>query len=99
MTEFFINHTRKVIIRAEADAGFNITKNLRYMIDKYLWSLDDHIEFIHSDRISHVYGVKLIITWKYTLENWQKNLQFLMNRGTPEYMAITLDEYAGPFGV
>ena len=100
MTEFFINHTRKTIIRAETDAGFNITKNLRTMMSTYSWTLDDHIEFIHSDKISHVYGVKLIVTWKYTLENWTENLRFLMNRGSAEYRAITLDdECVGPFGV
>ena len=100
MTEFFINHTRKEIVLAETDAGFNITKNLRSMFSRYLWKLDDHIEFIHSDRISHLYGVKLLVEEKYTLFNGLRNVRWFLNPASEEYRSITLDdEFVGPFGV
>lgn len=100
MSEFFINHTRKEIILAETDAGFNITKNLRFIFTRNRWSLDDHIEFIHSDRISHVYGIKLIVKERYLLFDGLRNLRWFLNTASEEYKAITLvDESAGPFGV
>jgi hypothetical protein len=105
MTEFYINHTRKVIIRAEKDAGFNITKHLRWALSQYGWSLDDHIEFINSDRITHPYGVDLLIHRKYELTDWTTNLRHFLSMGSREYRDIILVEnpltveFSGPFGV
>ena len=103
MTEFLINHTRKRIIPAESDAGFNITKTLRWTVSQYGWSLDDHIEYAISDRITHPYGVELLVNQKYELLDWVKNLRHFMSTGSREYRDIMLCEYtaagAGPFGV
>jgi hypothetical protein len=103
MTEFLINHTRKRIIPAERDAGFNITKTLRWTVSQYGWSLDDHIEYAISDRITHPYGVELLVNQKYELLDWVKNLRHFMSTGSREYRDIMLCEYsaadAGPFGV
>ena len=109
MSEFFINHTHKKIIPAEKDAGFNIAKNLREATRQYGWSLDDHIEFAISDRITHPYGVDLLINRKYELVDWGKNLRHFLSTGSREYRDITLQqqdhsfvktlEFCGPFGV
>jgi len=103
MTEFLINHTRKRIIPAERDTGFNITKTLRWTVSQYGWSLDDHIEYAISDRITHPYGVELLVNQKYELLDWVKNLRHFMSTGSREYRDIMLCEYsaagAGPFGV
>jgi len=99
MAEFFINHTAKKIVLAETDAGFNITKNLSTVIRQYGWSLDDHIEFIHSDRITHPYGVDLLIKRHYELLNWHKNLRHFLSTGSREYRDIMLLDDRGPFGV
>jgi hypothetical protein len=103
MTEFLINHTRKRIIPTEKDAGFNITKTLRWTVSQYGWSLDDHIEYAISDHITHPYGVELLVKQKYELLNWIKNLRYFLSSGSREYRDIMLCEYAGadagPFGV
>ena len=103
MTEFLINHTRKRIIPAEKDAGFNITKTLRWTVSQYGWSIDDHIEYAISDRITHPYGVELLVNQKYELLDWVKNLRHFLSTGSREYRDIMLCEYSaygvGPFGV
>jgi len=101
MSEFFINHTHKKIVAAEKDAGFNITKTLRWTVHQYGWSLDDHIEYVNSDRITHPYGVDLLITRKYELVDWDKNLRHFLSTGSTEYRTITCDDSSsvGPFGV
>jgi len=105
MSEFYINHTRKVIVEAEKDAGFNITKNLRWTLSQYGWSLDDHIEFIHSDRITHPYGVDLLVKRKYELNRWAANLRHFLSTGSREYRDIMVVDHppmaepCGPFGV
>jgi len=107
MTEFFINHTHKKIVPAEKDAGFNITKNLAWTVSQYGWSLGDHIEFAISDRITHPYGVDLLIKRKYELMDWGKNLRHFLSTGSQEYRDITMHdhtpnpftEFRGPFGV
>jgi len=104
MTDFFVNHTRKHIVRAEVDAVFNITKNLRHMFSKHKWSIDDHIEFLNSDTVSNPRGRTLLILEQYTLENWQGNLKFFTNISQQEYGMFLMsdDGYAtsvGPFGV
>jgi len=99
MTDFFINHTRRFIVRAEADAGFNITKNLRLLVSRYSWNLDDHIEFANSDKIAHPYGVKLLIQEKYILNDWMHNARFFLNTASEDYRLLMLEDYAGPFGV
>lgn len=106
MTEFLINHTRKKIIPADKDAGFNIAKTLRWTVHQYGWSLDDHIEFAVSDRITHPYGVDLLINRKYELVDWGTNLRHFLSTGSREYREITLQEpqnpfteFHGPFGV
>jgi hypothetical protein len=107
MAEFFINHTHKKIVPAEKDAGFNITKNLNCVARQYGWSLDDHIEFAVSDRITHPYGVDLLIKRKYELVDWDRNLRHFLSTGSQEYRNITLQEHhdnpftanRGPFGV
>ena len=103
MTEFLINHTRKRIIPAEKDAGFNITMTLRWTVSQYGWSIDDHIEYAISDRITHPYGVELLVNQKYELLDWIKNLRHFLSTGSREYRDIMLCEYSaygvGPFGV
>ena len=106
MSKFFINHTRKKIVPAEKDAGFNITKHLREIVRQYGWSLDDHIEFAISGRITHPYGVYLLIHQTYELVDWINNLKHFLNSESREYNEITLQDeqmpnhYArGPFGV
>lgn len=105
MTDFYINHTRKAIVRTEEDAGFNITKHLRWAVSQYGWSLDDHIELIHSNRISHPYGVDLLINRKYELADWGRNLRYFLSTGSREYREVMLVEHpsivdaCGPFGV
>lgn len=99
MTDFFINHTRKVIVRAEDDAGFNIAKSLREVIRQHVWSLDDHIEFTNSDRITHPYGTTLLIKEKYILLDWIHNARFFLSTASNEYRLLMIDESVGPFGV
>jgi hypothetical protein len=99
MTDFFINHTRKVIVRAEDDAAFNITKSLREVIRQHDWSIDDHIELANSDRISHTYGSKLLINERYMLTDWIHNSRFFLSTASNEYRLLMLDECVGPFGV
>ena len=104
MSEFLINHTHKKIVPTGQDAGFNITKTLRWSVSQYGWSLDDHIEFAVSDRITHPYGVDLLINRKYELVDWGKNLRHFLSTGSREYRDITLQENHitenhGPFGV
>jgi len=99
MTDFFINHTRRHIVKAEADAMFNVTKNLREIIARHRWSLDDHVEFVNSDSISHKRGHTLLIDEKYILDDWVNNLKYFLNPDSQDYKQITLAEYAGPFGV
>jgi hypothetical protein len=99
MTDFFVNHTRKHIVRAEADAMFNLTKNLREIISRYHWSIDDHVEFLNSDNISHTRGRTLLIEDKYVLDDWMNTLQYFLSTCTQEYHDIILADYAGPFGV
>ena len=100
MTEFFINHTRKHIVKAEADAMFNLTKNLREIIARHHWSIDDHVEFVNSENISHKRGCALLIEDKYDLEDWMKNLHHFLNSDSQDYKQVTLADYAvGPFGV
>jgi hypothetical protein len=102
MTDFFVNHTRCHIVRAENDAVFNIAKNLRDACTKHGWSIDDHIEFLNSDAITHPRGCTLLIENRYSLDNWSDNLQFFLNICTKEYREITLSDYCsnvGPFGV
>ena len=99
MTDFFINHTRKFIVRAETDGAFNITKNLRLLMSQHSWTIEDHIEFANSDKIGHPYGVRLLIQEKYTLTDWINNARFFLNIASEEYRLLTLNDYAGPFGV
>jgi hypothetical protein len=101
MSEFLINHTHKKIVPAGQDAGFNITKTLRWSVSQYGWSLDDHIEFAVSDRITHPYGVDLLVNRKYELVDWEKNLRHFLSTGSREYREIMLQEHEihGPFGV
>ena len=101
MKTFFINHTRKFIAPTELDAVFNISKNLREAIRGYAWSLDDHIEFVSSDDISHARGVKLIVEEKYALQDWYNNLRYILQEGSAEWKAIMLCDYdvPGPYGV
>ena len=99
MTDFFVNHTRKYIVRAEADAMFNVTKNLRTAFARYRWSIDDHIEFTSSESISHQRGRTLLIDEKYELDNWLNNLRYFLNPDSREYRDITLADHVGPFGV
>jgi hypothetical protein len=99
MMDFFLNHTRKHIVRAEADAMFNVTKNLREVISRHHWSIDDHVEFVNSDSISHKRGRTLLIDEKYILDDWVNALQYFLNIESQDYKNITLAEYAGPFGV
>lgn len=99
MTDFFINHTRKHIVRAEVDAMFNVTKNLRAVFARYRWSIEDHIEFTSSESISHRRGRTLLIEEKYLLENWIADVHHFLNKDSREYKDITLVEYVGPFGV
>lgn len=99
MTDFFINHTRKHIVRAEADAMFNVSKNLRELISRHRWSPDDHIEFANSENISHQRGRTLLIDEKYELDNWLSHLHYFLNQDSQEYKDITLCDSVGPFGV
>lgn len=101
MSEFFINHTHKKIVSAERDSAFNITKNLREVMRQYGWSLDDHIEHAFSDRITHPYGVDLLINRKYELVDWGNNLRHFISTYSCEYRDITLQDHdvRGPFGV
>lgn len=97
--DFFINHTRRHIVRAEGDAMFNVTKNLRELISRYRWSLDDHVEFVNSETISHQRGRTLLIDEKYVLDDWVNNLKYFLNSESQDYKQITLVDYVGPFGV
>jgi len=99
MMDFFINHTRRHIVKAEADAMFNVTKNLREIIAWHRWSLDDHVEFVNSESISHQRGRTLLIDEKYVLDDWVNNLHHFLNSESQDYKQITLVDYAGPFGV
>ena len=99
MTEFFVNHTRKDIVRAENDATFNLTKNLRAVFAKHRWSIDDHIEFVNSESISHQRGRTLLIDEKYELYDWINNLRYFLKVDTQEYKDIMLSDHVGPFGV
>lgn len=99
MTDFFINHTHKLIVRAEEDAAFNLTKNLREVIRQHGWSLDDHIELANSDRITHTYGTRLLIDKKYMLIDWIRNSRFFLRATSSEYRQLMLDDCVGPFGV
>ena len=98
---FFVNHTRKFIVPTELDAVFNISKNLRETIRLFHWNLDDHIELVQSDNISHTRGVQLIVLENYHLPTWAEDLQYFIAEGTPEWKAVTLCDYEprGPFGV
>jgi len=99
MTDFFINHTRKHIVRAEVDAMFNVTKNLREVFARYRWSIEDHIEFTSSESISHQRGRTLLIEEKYDLHDWINNLIHFLKVDTQEYKDIMLSDHVGPFGV
>jgi hypothetical protein len=99
MTDFFINHTRGFIVRAENDARFNITKNLREAMRQYGWCIDDHVELVNSDTITHTYGTKLLIKEKYLLIDWIHNARFFLVAASKEYNLLMLDESVGPFGV
>jgi len=98
---FFVNHTRKFVVPTELDAVFNISKNLRETVRRYHWSLDDHIELVHSDNMSHTRGVQLIVLENYHLSTWFNDLKYFIAEGSPEWRAVTLCEYEtrGPYGV
>ena len=98
---FFINHTRKFIVSTELDAVFNISKNLRETIRLNRWSLEDHIELVYSDNMSHTRGVQLIVLENYHLPTWFHDLKYFIAEGTPEWRAMTLCDYdtPGPYGV
>ena len=90
---FFVNHTRKFIVPAELDAVFNISKNLREVIGRFHWNLDDHIELVSSENVSHARGIQLIVVENYHLPTWFDDLKYFIAKGTPEWKAITLCDY------
>jgi len=98
---FFINHTRKFIVPTELDAVFNISKNLREVIRRFHWNLDDHIELVDSEDIAHTRGVQLIVLENYHLPTWIDDLHYFIVEGSPEWKAVTLCDYElpGPLGV
>jgi hypothetical protein len=98
---FFINHTRKFIVPTELDAVFNISKNLREVIRRFHWNLEDHIELVDSDNMTHTRGVQLIVLENYHLPTWIHDLKYFIAEGTPEWRAMTLCDYdtLGPYGV
>jgi hypothetical protein len=98
---FFVNHTRKFIVPAELDAVFNISKNLSETIRRFHWSLEDHIEIVQSDNVSHARGMQLIVLENYHLPTWLEDLKYFIAEGSPEWKAVTLCDYEtrGPFGV
>ena len=98
---FFVNHTRKFIVPTELDVAFNITKNLREAFHRSQWTIDDHIELVHSDNIPHTRGVQLLVVYKYDLSSWLEDLKYFIAEGSPEWKAVTLCDYSlpGPCGV
>jgi len=98
---FFINHTRKFIVPTELDAVFNISKNLREVIRRFHWNLEDHIELVESEDISHTRGVQLIVLENYELSTWIHDLKYFIAEGSVEWKAVTLCDYElpGPLGV
>jgi hypothetical protein len=98
---FFVNHTRKFIVPTELDAVFNISKNLREVIRIHRWNLEDHIELVESEDISHTRGVQLIVLENYELSTWINDLKYFIAEGSPEWRAVTLCDYdtPGPYGV
>jgi hypothetical protein len=98
---FFINHTRKFIVPTELDAVFNISKNLREVIRRFHWNLEDHIELVESEDISHTRGVQLIVLENYELSTWINDLKYFIAEGSVEWKAVTLSDYElpGPLGV
>ena len=98
---FFINHTRKFIVPTELDVAFNITKNLREIFHRYQWTIDDHIELIHSDNMPHTRGVQLLVVDKYDLSSWMEDLKYFIAEGSSEWKAVLLCDYSlpGPCGV
>ena len=98
---FFVNHTRKFIVPTELDAVFNISKSLRETIRRFHWNLDDHIELVSSEDVSHARGIQLIVMENYHLPTWIDDLKYFIVEGSPEWKAITLCDYdtPGPYGV
>jgi hypothetical protein len=98
---FFINHTRKFIVPTELDAVFNISKNLREVIRRFHWNLEDHIELVDSEHVSHTRGVQLIVLDNYNLPTWLEDLKYFIAEGSVEWKAMTLSDYdtPGPYGV
>lgn len=98
---FFINHTRKFIVPTELDVAFNITKNLSEVFRRYQWTIDDHVELVHSDNIPHTRGVQLLVVDKYDLSSWIGDLKYFIAEGSPEWKAVMLSDYSlpGPYGV
>lgn len=98
---FFVNHTRKFIVPTELDAVFNISKNLRETIRLFHWNLEDHIELISSEDVSHARGIQLIVVENYHMPTWIGDLKYFIVEGSPEWKAITLCDYDthGPYGV
>lgn len=98
---FFVNHTRKFIVPTELDAVFNISKNLMETVRLNRWSVEDHIELVSSENVSHARGIQLIVLENYHLPTWKEDLKYFIAEGTPEWKAITLCDYdtPGPYGV
>lgn len=98
---FFVNHTRKFIVPTELDAVFNISKNLRETVRRFNWNLEDHIELVSSEDVSHTRGMQLIVMENYHLPTWLEDLKYFIAEGSAEWKAITLCDYEtrGPYGV
>jgi len=98
---FFVNHTRKFIVPTELDAVFNISKNLMETVRLNMWSIEDHIELVQSENMSHARGLQLIALENYHLPTWNEDLKYFIVEGSPEWKAITLCDYdtPGPYGV
>lgn len=100
--DFFVNHTKRVIVRAEGDLYNNITATLRNLFIRFPeWSLQDEIEILNIGLVDHHMGIELIVDEKYELRDWHMYLSWFLNPQSHEYKNITLGDHTqrGPFGV
>ena len=68
---FFINHTKKSIVRSTKDAKTNISNSIFEAIRSNKWSIGDHIEFIEYINCSKIQVKELIEAGYECMEaNW-----------------------------